>query len=163
MNGRKKSQIVCPDLTSCKVIESTVNNILVPYDGSNFSERAFSFALDLAYNYGSTITTLTIIYENPTNALDIQHQTSVDKEKVKKMEKTFKLFKDASKKFGVPIKNDISRSTEILESILSYIISHKIDLIVMGSRSRLGPKRYMIGSIALGICKSAPCPVLLIK
>jgi len=51
----------------------------------------------------------------------------------------------------------------ILDAILSYTSSYKIDLIVMGSRGRIGPNQLMIGSIALGVSKAAPCPVVLIK
>jgi len=33
----------------------------------------------------------------------------------------------------------------------------------MGSRSRSGPNQFVLGSIALGVCKSAKCPVMLVK
>ena len=107
--------------------------------------------------------TLTIIYEIPSRELDISHQTSINPEKSKKMQKTLKLLKDSAKKFGVSIKNDVSVNSEILEPILSYISSYKIDLVIMGSRSRPGPDRYVIGSVAHGVCKNAHCPVLIVK
>ena len=158
-----KSQIICTDLENCKVGTSTIRRILVPYDDSQYSERAFSLSLDLAQHYGAEITTLTIVYENPTTDLDIRHQTSIDKEKIKKINEKFKLLKQNAKQFGISLKNDIDQSREILDTILSYITTNKMDLVVMGSRSRPGPHRYVIGSIALGVCKSAKCPVMLVK
>jgi nucleotide-binding universal stress UspA family protein len=158
-----KNQIICTDLESCKVGTSTIRKILVPYDDSKYSEHAFALSLDLAQHYGASITTLTIVYENPTTDLDISHQTSFDKDKIKKINEKFKLLKQNAKQFGITINNDIAQSREILDTILTYITTNKMDLVVMGSRSRPGPHRYAIGSIALGVCKSAMCPVMLVK
>ncbi len=163
MERKSKLQIVCTEIDNCQIKDSAIHEILVPYDGSHYSEHAFAFALDLANHYGANITTLTIIYEIPSRELDISHQTSINPEKSKKMQKTLKLLKDSAKKFGVSIKNDVSVNSEILEPILSYISSYKIDLVIMGSRSRPGPDRYVIGSVAHGVCKNAHCPVLIVK
>ncbi len=159
----ESSQIICSDLETCVVESSTIKKILVPYDDSKYSERAFAFALDLAKKYGASLTTLTIVYENPSTDLDIRHQTLFDKEKIKKINEKFKSLKQTSKKFGITIKNDITQRREILNPILSYITTNKIDLVVMGSRSREGPQQFVIGSVALGVCKSAKCPVMLVK
>ena len=163
MERKSKLQIVCTEIDNCQIKDSTIHEILVPYDGSHYSEHAFAFALDFANHYGANITTHTIIYEIPSRELDISHQTSINPEKSKKMQKTLKLLKDSAKKFGVSIKNDVSVNSEILEPILSYISSYKIDLVIMGSRSRPGPDRYVIGSVAHGVCKNAHCPVLIVK
>jgi len=158
-----KGQIICTDLENCKLGTSTIRKILVPYDDSKYSERAFTLSLDLAQHYGASITTLTIVYENPTTDLDIRHQTPIDEEKIKKINEKFKVLRQNAKQFGITIKNDITKRREILDSILTYITTNKMDLVVMGSRSRPGPHRYAIGSIALGICKSAKCPIMLVK
>ncbi len=158
-----KENIVCPTLENCKVGDSFVKKILVPYDDSKYSERAFSLALDLANHYGASITTLTIVYENPATDLDIRHQTSFDKDKIKKINEKFKLLQEIATKFGITLKNDITKRREILGPILTYITENKMDLVVMGSRSRSGPSQFVLGSIALGVCKSAKCPVMLVK
>lgn len=161
MENEGKTQIICPDFNSCKEVQSTINNILVPFDDSPYSQRAFVFALDLAHHYSATITTLTIMYQSPSGATGIKHETSI--ESSKKLEETFKQLRETGAKFGVPVKNDTSVRTEILQSILTYITTHKFNLVVMGSRSRIGPDQYTLGSIALGICKSARCPILIVK
>ena len=86
-----QSQIVCTDLENCSIGNSTIQKILVPYDDSKYSERAFSLALDLAHHYSASLTTLTIVYENPGTDLDIRHQTQFDKDKMKNLDKKFKL------------------------------------------------------------------------
>ena len=81
----ESSQIICTDLENCVKESSTIQRILVPYDDSKYSERAFALALDLAQKYGASLITLTIVYENPSTDLDIRHQTLFDKEKIKKI------------------------------------------------------------------------------
>ena len=66
MERKSKLQIVCTEIDNCQIKDSTIHEILVPYDGSHYSEHAFAFALDLANHYGANITTLTIIYEIPS-------------------------------------------------------------------------------------------------
>jgi len=159
----ESSQIICTDLENCVKESSTIQRILVPYDDSKYSERAFALALDLAQKYGASLITLTIVYENPSTDLDIRHQTLFDKEKIKKINEKFKLLQEIATKFGIALKNDIAKRREILGPILTYITENKMDLVVMGSRSRSGPYQFVLGSIALGVCKSAKCPVMLVK
>lgn len=158
-----KGQILCSDLDHCVVGKSLIKRILVPFDNSKYSDRAFILALDLAHHYNANLTTLTILYENPMTELTIRHQTSIDRQKFLKMEEKFKKLKQTAQKFGVTVQNDVFQRSEVLEPILSYVTSRKIDLVVMGSRGRTGPHQYVLGSIALGVCKNAKCPVLLVK
>ena len=100
----ESNQIICTDLENCVKESSTIQRILVPYDDSKYSERAFALALDLAQKYGASLITLTIVYENPSTDLDIRHQTLFDKEKIKKINKKFKLLKKNIKKIWHHIK-----------------------------------------------------------
>jgi nucleotide-binding universal stress UspA family protein len=47
--------------------------------------------------------------------------------------------------------------------ILKLAEQEKIDLIVMGSHGRTGFTRLLMGSVAEGVVRSAPCPVLVVK
>ncbi len=75
-----KLQIICRDLDYCEEINSTIRHILVPYDNSAYSNRAFVYALDLPKKYGAKLSVISIMYSsfNPT---DIRHQTTVDDKK----------------------------------------------------------------------------------
>ena len=161
--SNSKKQIVCSDLDNCVMGASPIKRILVPFDSSKFSERAFALALDLAHHYGASLITLTILYDNPSTDIALRHQTPIDKEKLHKMEEKFQKLKETARRFDVTVKNDIFQRRAVLEPILSYITSRKIDLVVMGSRARTGPHRFVLGSIAMGVCKNAKCPVMLVK
>ncbi len=157
-----KLQIICKDLEYCEEIDSTIRHILVPYDNSAYSNRAFVYALDLAKKYGANLSVISIMYSS-SNPTEIRHQTTVDDNKVKVMEKSYMRLRDAAKKFGIPIKTQMLMKTSIVENIISFVTVKKVNLIVMGTRGRDGPKRLMLGSVAMATSQKAPCPVMLVK
>lgn len=155
-------QIICKGLDYCEEVDSTIKHILVPYDDSQYSNRAFIHALDLAKKYGAELSIISIMYSTPLPT-HIQHQTTVDDEKKKVMEKSFRKLHDVAKKFNVPIKTEMIMQSAIVDNIISYVSSHKVNLIVMGTRGRTGPNRLMLGSVAMHTSQKAPCPVMLVK
>jgi len=157
-----KLQIICRDLDYCQEVDSTIKHILVPYDDSQYSNRAFVYALDLAKKYGADLSVISIMYSSPLPT-HIQHQTTIDDEKKKVMEKSFKRLHNAAKKFGVPIKTQMLMESAIVDNIVSFVSSYKVNLIVMGTRGRGGPNRLMFGSVAMATSQKAPCPVMLVK
>ena len=157
-----KLQIICRGLDYCQEVNSTIKHVLVPYDDSVYSDRAFVYALDLAKKYGAKLSVISIMYSTPVPS-HIKHQTTVDDEKVKVLEKSYRRLRKVAKKFGVPIKTVMIRRTAIVDNIVSYVMSHKVSLIVMGTRGRGGPKRLMFGSVAMSTSQKAPCPVMLVK
>ncbi len=63
------------------------------------------------------------------------------------------------------IQSSITTKTKILigdiaEEIIKYIKSEGIDLVIIGTHSRKGVDRIILGSIADRVVKSAPVPVL---
>ena len=157
-----KLQIICRDLDYCEEVNSTIKHIMVPYDDSAYSNRAFVYALDLAKKYGAKLSVISIMYSS-SDAVQIKHQTSVDKEKIKVMEKSYKRLRSASKKFGVPIETHMLMESSIVDNIVSFVTTYGVNLIVMGTRGRGGPKRLMFGSVAMATSQKAPCPVMLVK
>ena len=110
-----KLQIICKDLDYCEEVNSTIQHILVPYDDSAYSNRAFVYALDLAKKYGAKLSVISIMYSSP-HATQIKHQTSVDDKKIKVMEKSYRRLREVAKKFGVPINTKMLMETSIVDS-----------------------------------------------
>jgi len=52
---------------------------------------------------------------------------------------------------------------DVVEEIVSYANANKIDLILIGTHGRKGLEKVMFGSVAEGVVKAAPCPVLTIN
>ena len=160
--GESKLQIICKGLDYCQEVNSTIKHILVPYDDSQYSNRAFVHALDLAKKYGAELSIISIMYSSPLPT-HIQHQTTVDDEKKKVMEKSFKQLHRVAKEFGVPMKTEMLMESAIVDNIVSYASSHHVNLIVMGTRGRTGARRLMLGSVAMNTSQKASCPVMLVK
>lgn len=141
------------------------SNILVPFDLSNQSIRAFKTALNIAKKYNSKITILTCLEGDAWHHKF--YDSRADNELIKKQKKVSishisKLETLASKE-DVTIKSQILKSTAVVKDITTYAKSRKIDLIVMGSHGRTGVDKLILGSVANGVTQKATCPVLIIK
>lgn len=142
-----------------------ITNILVPFDGSSYSVKAFNAALEIAKRKNAKIKVLTCLEKENLGAWY----------KDKRVNK--KIIKDAKKfamgflsKLEKTAKNsDVSLSVHILEAksiskqILSFADSKKINLIVIGSHGQTGFNRFLLGSVSNAVSQLAKCPVLIIK
>lgn len=45
---------------------------------------------------------------------------------------------------------------------MNWVLTDKIDLLVMGTQGITGPKRILLGSVASSVARQNPCPVLLV-
>ncbi len=52
---------------------------------------------------------------------------------------------------------------DVVDEILDYTKKQGIDLIIIGTHGRKGLEKVMFGSVAEGIIKEAPCPVLTVN
>ena len=141
------------------------SNILVPFDLSNQSVRAFKTALDIAKKYDSKITLLTCLegdawhhkyYDSRADNELIKKQKKVTLSHIAKLEKL-------ANRVDMTFKSQILKSTSVVKDITTYAKSRKIDLIVMGSHGRTGVDKLILGSVANGVTQKASCPVLIIK
>ena len=140
-------------------------NILVPFDLSSPSTHAFKVALDVAQKYDSKITLITCVEGDAWHHKF--YDARVDFELLKKQSKVAKKhmenLEDMATKVGVSIKLQILKSTSVVNDIIKFSKSRKIDLIVMSSHGRTGLDKLILGSVANGVVQRTRCPVLLIK
>jgi nucleotide-binding universal stress UspA family protein len=52
---------------------------------------------------------------------------------------------------------------DAVHEILTFAKENPCDLIVMGTHGRTGLGRFLMGSVAEGVVRKAPCPVLTVK
>ncbi len=139
-------------------------NILVPYDATSFSNRAFQKAVDIAKKDGSKITIFTVI-EGQYSA--IMSYSKINSDIIKKQEKAAKKFifalESSAKKSNVPVSVKIKQGTTIVKEIINFAKSKKFDLIVMGSHGRTGLNKLILGSVANGVAQQAKCSVMVVK
>jgi universal stress protein A len=66
----------------------------------------------------------------------------------------------------VPIPSDATRFVPVgdpVESIVGTARGWPADLVVIGSHGRDGLNRVLLGSVAEGVTRHAPCPVLVVR
>jgi len=139
-------------------------NILVPYDGTSFSNRAFQKALDIAKKDNSKITIFTVI-EGEYSA--IMGYSKINPQVIKKQQSAAKKYiyklESSAKNSGVSITVKIKQGTKIVKEILDFAKSKKFNLIVMGSHGRTGINKLILGSVSNGVVQQARCSVMVVK
>jgi len=140
-------------------------NILVPFDLSTQSTRAFKVALDIAKNYNSKMTLLTCLegdawqhkfYDSRADAELLKKQKKVTEKYVEKLE-------SLADKNKVTVKSQIIKSKSVVNDIVTFAKSRKHDLIVIGSHGRTGFDKVFLGSVANGVSRKTSCPILIVK
>ena len=141
------------------------SKILVPFDASTYSMKAFKSALDIAKNQKSEIHVLTCLEkenlgawykDNRINKKIMTDAKNYAKEVLSKLEK---LGKDNDVSTHIIIKETKSIAKEIVE----FSDSKRINLIVIGSHGQTGFNRMILGSVSNKVSQLAKCPVLIIK
>ena len=141
-----------------------VKHILVPYDGSEPANRAFEFALELAKLYNSRITIIACVsihvHVDPVFATAELETLRLQKEDALKV---VSKLEPRLKELNISYKTEVLEAISITEVLVSYIESHDVDLVVMGSRGLGGFKKLLLGSVASGVSQHSKCPVLIVK
>ena len=140
-------------------------NILVPFDLSTQSTRAFKVALDIAKNYNSKVTLLTCLEGDAWQHkfYDSRADTELLKNQKKVAEKYLEKLESLADKNKVTIKSQIIKSKSVVNDIVTYAKSRKYDLIVIGSHGRTGFDKLLLGSVANGVSQKTSCPILIVK
>ncbi len=145
-----------------KVPPPSYGKILVPVDFSRASEAAIAMAADLARMFGSTLEFVHIVdipilpeLYAPVSAPVVDVKKSTDRAAERLEELAAPLRTDLSVQTDVQVGGAVH---EILESARDGA-----DLIVMPTHGYRGFDRILMGSVAEGVLRRAPCPVLTIK
>jgi nucleotide-binding universal stress UspA family protein len=140
--------------------------ILVPVDGSPTSERALQEALRLARQQSGRLELVHVLgdvrlmeansYINYAEMKDAM--TSAGK---KLLEQTQMVAQQSGTAAEVKLLE--AGGTRIASAIVEEARQWQADLIVIGTHGRTGFSRVLFGSVAEGVVRTAPIPVLLIR
>lgn len=159
----------------------TFNNILVPHDASKSSDRALEYAVKIANdNTECEITIMHVIPSLPVPMPSAKHDKFRDtsqsylhdvyEELESNADKILAgLKQNWSRGSSVPIHTHVVIGGNVAQQIVDYARKHKVDLIVINSKSTIGRGRYRLkfwvplGSVSRAVSEMAPCPVLLVR
>ena len=142
----------------------TFDHILVPYNGTVGSEKAFRKAISLASSIQAKITVLTCLEERQTFGF---FKTKTNKQEFEKERKLVEKQHLKLEKFA--IKHNVSCSSKILKNglasskIIEFAKQHNTDLIITTKTkfsSRYEKQHYQ--STVENMYRNAPCPILIL-
>lgn len=135
------------------------STIIIPTDGSEFSEGAIREGIELAKNSSSKIRALYVIEFNPEyeslapNLAEKEEKTAQD---------TLKALKERAEKEGVECTALMIRNEFPYRAIVDEAESSGASLIVMGRRGRTGIKRLLMGSVTAKVIGHSKVDVLVV-
>ncbi|MDR1820211.1 MAG: universal stress protein [Methanobrevibacter sp.] len=138
--------------------------ILVPTDGSKFSEKSEEQALFLGEAMGSEIIGLSVVDTKFFNGLPagdtIYEINQILKEESKK---NLKRFEEIKKEKDSDLKlRTIKVEGSPADTILEVAEKEGVDLIVIGSSGKTGLQKFLMGSVAEKVVKLAKSNVLIV-
>lgn len=133
----------------------SVKNILVPTDFSVLSRKALIYADAVAKRYGSR---LHVAHVLPLEVIWLPEQ-GLEKAR-HQAEEQMKAFVSTVGLSAEP--NALVPQGDIAEVTPDLLDQHGIDLMVLATHGRRGLQRFMLGSVAEEIFRTAACPVLIL-
>jgi nucleotide-binding universal stress UspA family protein len=141
--------------------------ILLPTDGSDLSERAVLAGISFAKEIGAQVVGLTVRPEFHTFTYKTQMLEDTELEynaaTEQQAEKALSFISDAARSAGVTCATIQTVSDDPYESILQVAKERKCDLIVMASHGRRGVKGLLLGSETQKVLIHSDIPVLVYR
>ena len=161
------ASIICTDLDNCNVSDyQSVRRILVPFNDTKYAPKVFGKALTIAKLYGASLCIVSIVNKDLAKSWvngTPSREASMTGGSVDIMKQGLVKMERQAKKFKIPLDYTIIPSKNVSESILSLIVSQKIDLVVMGTKGNAMWKEMLMGRVSTTVGINAKCPVLLVK
>jgi nucleotide-binding universal stress UspA family protein len=136
-----------------------LEKLLLPTDGSKFSEGAIREAINLAKMCSSKLFVISVVEMNPEfEALAPGLVEKTEKETRQHLESV----KSRASKEGVDCEIIVHEGEEPYQYIVDEAAKRKVEMIIMGRRGRTGLKRLMMGSVTARVIGHSTCKVLVI-
>ena len=142
-----------------------MEKILVPYDGSAHSQKAFEEALEIAARFKSRLTVMTVIHSKmpDSSGMSLDRLVEIQDEDEDVASTMLKKLEGQATTKNVSFSIKIIHNPSPSDGIVSFAESNNVDLIVMGSHGRTGFRKLVLGSVANKVTSHAKCSVLITK
>jgi nucleotide-binding universal stress UspA family protein len=141
-----------------------IERILFPTDFSHYNDAALEFATSLAAEANAQLDIVHVDDARDLNAAmaDSGYPYVVPEEIEDRVEIRKRLTQVLPSVPQVRCQHHYLKGSPVAE-IVRFVERENIDLIVMASHGRTGLWRILMGSVAEGVMRKAPCPVLIVK
>jgi nucleotide-binding universal stress UspA family protein len=134
-----------------------ISRILIPTDGTPCSEHATRVAFELAKRVNARVLLTHIADERGTSPFSERRGVRQRFGKV-----MLEYWVDEAERLGLFASYMLDSSRNVIESIVNMATDEHCDLIVMGTHGREGIPRLVQGSVAEGVLKNTPLPIMLV-
>jgi len=137
----------------------SLKSILVATDFSEPAEVATDYGQDLARSYGATLHVMHVIEDMLARyapelgfavpAIEHNIEAAVQRD-----------LDSMSRRRDESFRTVVTRAPNVSRAITEYAHANAIDLIIVGTHGRGAVSRFLMGSVAERVVRTAPCPVL---
>jgi nucleotide-binding universal stress UspA family protein len=142
--------------------------ILLATDGSQFSNRAADYCIDMAKKLDADVLAVYVMSLKHFEIYALEHHDDITGYE----DENVRLSKDADEAVGYVARRakekGVRLSTRIVrgypaDEIMKIAREEKFDLICVGNLGKSGIERVLMGSVSEAIVRHAPCPVLVVR
>jgi nucleotide-binding universal stress UspA family protein len=140
------------------------HKILFPTDFSSCANRALPYALTWASRFGGELEMLHAIILHGYQPLEGLQGFPDQEEIYEYFRRTAEEEMDQIRSSHPAVVKQVHRrGVAAAPVILDHLAEHEVDLVVMATHGRRGPRRLLVGSVTEEVIRKSPCPVLTIK
>lgn len=137
--------------------------ILVAFDGSEQSRKAFDFALEMfKLCRGASPEIMVLSVAQPPEPIDIVEMDAIIDSATLHYEELFKKLREKAKANNIEIKTEIIVGHPA-DQIIKYAADKKADIIILGQRGKSKIANWLLGSVSKRVSSYAPCTVTIVK
>jgi nucleotide-binding universal stress UspA family protein len=138
-------------------------NILIATDGSENTQRAISYGIEIAKLSGATVHALYVVNTSPI----ISNYWTIGKKNIYEIvksegEEAVSEVKKIGEASGVEVK-EVVLDGYPSTAIIDFAENNNIDLIVMGTLGKTGLDKLLIGSVAEKVVRGSKVPVMVVR
>ncbi len=142
-----------------------IEKILFPVDFTTATDKILPFVKDMVNAFNAKLYVLHVI-RSPEEFAGFEMgpawYASLEKDLIEGAEKSMKRLVAEHLEDLADVETQVLVG-DIVDTIVDYVDSNNIDMIIIGTHGRKGLEKVMFGSVAEGVIKDAPCPVLTIN
>lgn len=142
-----------------------MEKILVPFDGSGYSQKAYEKALEIAEKFGSKILVVSVLQSKAaeTAGVSLERMQEIQDEEKDTATTMLKNLESQATAKNISFHMEVIINPSSADGIVTFAEKNNVDLIVIGSHGRTGFRKIVLGSVANGVLAQAKCPVLITK
>ena len=144
---------------------SRIRRVMVPVDGSDFSEHALAWALEIAHRTGGRLDVVMVHVDPPHGVLGELPSSQLWHEEARNREARYveNLADGLAYTDRVLAESTLLEGKSVSRELARFTRDRAVDLVVMTTHGRSGAERAWLGSVAEALIRRVTVPVLLVR